>query len=501
MKPRTLLILLTVVVALGAFIWFYERKLPSSEERTENAKKVVALKKEDIQAVTLETASGKVSFERTVSPEAVEQKKDGDKKDQKDAEGEDAQAPSAGDWKLVQPMAARADAFAVDGLLDALTGLQKSRTLEKVDRAATGLDKPRATIRLKTADGETVLRLGAEVPTGGELIAGVDGQDSAAVVSDSILTQVQRDPGSWRDKQLFRAGRDAISRITLTPAAGTATAPISPVVLAQKDGVFRLERPFADRADRDESDDLYADLSGLTAEKFIDDPRSPADLGLQPPQAVVDVAFAKGEPLRIEIGGPVAEAAPAPQAPGQPPEPPPQAMVYARIGTQLFETRTRLAQTALLPPADWRARGLSAFEVYQVESATVQDAAMSLRLTRAGTDWKRGTETISYVPVSDFLFAVTGAKADRLLTAAESQALGADLGKPALTLDLETKGEGGRDAGKETLTLYPAIAAGTPARVNGRDVVLLLPGDKLQEIQGKWAEVKKARPLGEGGKK
>jgi len=100
------------------------------------------------------------------------------------------------------------------------------------------------------------------------------------------------------------------------------------------------------------------------------------------------------------------------------------------------------------------------------------------------------------VPVSDFLFAVTGAKADRLLTAAESQALGADLGKPALTVDLETK-----DAGKETLTLYPAVAAGTPARVNGRDVVLLLPGDKLQEIQEKWAEVKKAKPLGDEGKK
>jgi hypothetical protein len=489
MKPRTLLILLTVVVALGAFIWFYERKLPSSEEQTENAKKVVAIKKEDIQAVTLETSTGKVSFERTVSPAGEKDEKEKSKKEE--VGDNDAQGQPAGEWKLVQPMAARADAFAVEGLLDALTGLQKSRTLEKVDRAATGLDKPRATIRLKTVDGETVLRLGAEVPTGGELIAGVDGRDSAAVVSDSILTQVQRDPGSWRDKQLFRASRDAISRITLT-APGISGGPI---VLAQKDGVFRLERPFADRADRNKSDDLYADLSGLTAEKFIDDPRPPADLGLQPPRAVVDVAFAKGEPLRIEIGGPVAEATPAPP-PGQPAEPPPQAMVYARIGTQLFETRTRLAETALLPPAGWRARGLSAFEVYQVETATVQDAAMSLRLTRAGTDWKRGTETISYVPVSDFLFAVTGAKADRLLTAAESLALGAELAKPALTLDLETK-----DAGKETLTLYPAVAAGTPARVNGRDVVLLLPGDKLQEIQGKWAEVKKAKPVGEEGKK
>jgi hypothetical protein len=482
MKPRTLLILLVAVLGLGAFIWFYERKLPSSEERAENAKKVVVLKKEDVQGVTLETANGKVVLQRTVSPAA-----DQDKKDDKDEEGDqDAQGQPASDWKLVQPMAARADAFAVDGLLDALVGLQKSRTLEKVDRAATGLDKPRATIRLKTPDGETVLRLGAEVPTGGELIAGLDGQSSAYVVADSILTQVDREPGSWRDKQLFRASRAAISRITLTGAPG------GPVVLAQKDDVFHLEKPAPDLADREKTDDLYADLSGLTAEKFVDDKtRTPADLGFQPPRAVVDVAFEKGDPLRIEIGGPAELSASL----GQPGEPAPQPTFYARIGSQVFETRTRLVQTALLPPADWRARGLSAFEVYQVENAMVNDGQASVRLTRAGTDWKRGDQTISYVPVSDFLFAVTGAKADRLLTAAESQALGANLAKPALTVDLETK-----DAGKETVLLYPAVAAGTPAKVSGRDMVLLLPGDKLSEIQGKWAEVKKAKPLTEGKK-
>jgi len=479
MKPRTLLVLLVLVVVLGAFIWFYERKLLSSDERVELAKKVVPVKKEDVQAVTLETANGKVVLQRSAAPDAKDAKKD--KKDKKDGEGtEGPQGQPAAEWKLVQPMAARADAFAVDGLLDALVGLQKSRTLDKVDRAAVGLDKPRATVRLKTAAGETVLRFGAEVPTGSELIAGVD--DKAYVVADSILTQVDKEPGSWRDRQLFRASRDAISRITLTGPPG------GPVVLTQKGGLFQLERPFADRADREKTDDLYADLSGLTAEKFIDDKtRSAADLGLQPPRAVVDVAFANGEPMRVEIGAATA-AAPPPSSPGQPPA---QATVYARIGSQVVEARTRLADTATVPPAGWRARGLSAFEVYQIESATVRDEkGGSFRLTRAGTDWKRGDKLISYVPVSDFFFAVTGAKADRLLTAAESAALGANLAKPALTIDLETK-----DAGKETLTLYPAVAAGTPARAVGRDVVLLLPADKLKDIQGKLAEVRSAKPL------
>jgi Domain of unknown function (DUF4340) len=476
MKPRTLLVLLAVAAVLGAFIWFYERKLPSSDERAELAKKVVPVKKDDIQGVTIETGSGKVALERIEDKDPKDGKDKKDKKDGNDVAGADeAQGQPAGSWMLTQPMQARADAFAVDGLLDALTGLQKSRTLEKVDRAAVGLDKPRATVRLKSAAGETVLRLGAEVPTGGELIASVG--DDVYVVADTILTQVDREAGSWRDRQLFRASRDAITRLTLTGPPG------GPVVLAQKGGAFQLERPLADRADREVTDDLYADLSGLTAEKFIDDKSlTPAAMGLQPPRAVVDVAFGKGEPMRIEIGGPV-DAAAAPSTPGQPP-----AAVYARIGSQVFETRTRLTATAVRPPADWRARGLSALEVYQVESATVRDDKGSLRLTRAGTDWKRGDQTLSYVPVSDFLSAVTGAKADRLLTAAEAAALGT--AKPALTVDLEPK-----EGAKETLTLYPAVAAGTPARVSGRDAVLLLPGDKLQEIQGKLADVKNAKPL------
>ena len=79
MRPRTLLILLVVVLGLGSFIWFYERKLPSTEERSELRKKVLEIKKDDVKAVTIESAkSGTVRLER------VEAKKK-DKKDGKAA--------------------------------------------------------------------------------------------------------------------------------------------------------------------------------------------------------------------------------------------------------------------------------------------------------------------------------------------------------------------------------------------------------------------------------
>jgi hypothetical protein len=480
MRPRTLLILLVLVLGLGAFIWFWEREQPSSEERAEQAKKVLAFEKDEVRKVTLEVPSGKVVFERV-----AQEKDEKDSKDEKDGEeapGEEALGEPESEWKITAPMQARADAFAVDGLLDSLTSLEKTSTIEKADRKAQGLDKPRATVRVETEDGTRVLQIGAAVPTGGALIAALEGEDRSYVVSDSIWTQLDREPGSWRDRQLFRASRDAIARITLTAPGG------QKMVLAQQNGRFQVVSPFADRADKQVTDDLYADLSGLTAEEFVDQPQlAPAAMGLQPPQAVVEVAFQKGEPLRIELGAPAsAEPEPPADPTADPTAPPPASAVYARVGGQLLETRTRLPQTIARPAAEWRARGLSAFEVHEIEAVTVKDSKGQLRLTRAGTDWKRGEETISYMPVSDFLFALTGAQADRLLAPAEAGALG----QPVLTVELDAK-----DAGKETLTLHPARADGAPARVGGRDPVLLLPKDKLQEVLARLGDVRGAKKL------
>ncbi len=256
------------------------------------------------------------------------------------------------------------------------------------------------------------------------------------------------------------------------------------MVFTQQDGRFRLESPIADRADKTKIDDLYADLSGLSAEQFLDapDPDLTA-MGLQPPQRIVEITFQEGDPLRIELG---ATASTAPEPFADPSAPPPPTTVYARVGTQLVETRTRLPQTLAPPPADWRAHALSAFEVYEIDAAVVRDGKGPVHLTRAGTDWKRGEETISYVPVSDFLFALTGAQADRLLTVQEA----GPLGQPVLTVELDAK-----TAGKETLTLYPARADGAPARVSGRDLVLLLPNDKLQEALARWGDVRGAKKV------
>ncbi len=479
MKPRTLLVLLVLVLALGAFIQFYERKLPSTEERTKTGDRILDVAKDDVQAVEIVRNGQTVRLERVkaVAPPP--------------AKADPAVPEPAPEWRLTLPRPARADGTAVEGLVESLTGLARTRTLEKADPKAVGLDHPQATVRLTTAKGERVLSIGAKVPTGSEVIVGVKGERDAYVTSDAILSTLARDPGEWRDRQLLAADREKIDRITLSSPAGT-------TVLARKGDGFEIESPASsisnmagrDRADRDLVEGLLTDLTSLRAQQFLDDPKAtPAALGLAPPRGVIEVVVRGAAPQRIEIGGP-APAAPLTPGTQPPPEGAPAAPdLYARVSGQTVVAQTGLGADVAHAPADWRSRALSRFQVYQVESARIDDAAGTVTVTRAGTDWKRGRDTISYTPVSDLLFAVVGGKASRLLTSDEAKP--ALLGKPLVTVTLKAE----KGGGEETVAIYPLGPSGAPVKTSGRDALLLLPSDKLAEVEKQIAAIRAAAPL------
>lgn len=493
MRPRTLAILFALVLGLGAFIWFYERELPSTEERAVQEKKVFgSLEAKDVLGLTLDRAGTKVRFER-VEPAKAEKEDEDDGEDDVD-EVDDSLDPAAdadedagppAEWRLAEPLAARADGAAVNALLESLLALEKSRTLDAVDRKVSGLDKPEAAIAVKTASGERILELGAVVPPGGSRLAAFRGEKEGYVVSDAILTEVQKAPGDWRDRRIVPGDREKVARVVLR-------APGSTVVLAKKDGVFRLESPLADAARREPVDDLLFNLTGLSAERFVDAPPAAAEMGLAPPQAVVEATVA-GQPLRLEIGKQTGTAPePAPPDPSGAPPAPPETSYYVRVGNQVYEAKVgALLAAAARPAAEWRSLSLSGFEVHEIESATVRTAKGTVDLTRKDTDWKRGDTLIAYMPVSDFFLAVTGGKAERLVTPAEAQAMGA-LAKPTFEVTLKVKKT------QEVLRFYPRLAGPNPlvpVQVSGRDAVLLLPAAAMGEVTQKWEAVEKAEPL------
>jgi hypothetical protein len=177
MQPRTLVWLSFVVAALGAFIYFFERDLPSADERRERAEKVVELESGEIQALTIAHGGEEIRLER--APQAP---------------------PLAGGeqpWRMVRPLETRADADAVRDLLGLLTDLRQQRRLEEFDAIDLGLAEPRARLTVETDTDTTVLLLGDELPATGSLALTVEGRREVYAVSTALADRVLRPVEQW----------------------------------------------------------------------------------------------------------------------------------------------------------------------------------------------------------------------------------------------------------------------------------------------------------------
>lgn len=465
MKPRTVLVLALVVAALAAFLWFVERDLPSSEELAERARKVLPVAADEVQALAVEWDGRAVRLERVPAPGAGGGGDAGD-------DGED-DAPS-GEWRLTEPLRARADRAAVDGLLTALTGLEKVRTLEDADPAELtrlGLDPPRGRVTLVTGQGEwteRTLLVGAEVPASENVLVSLAGGPEVWVTPRSFTARLDKEPGDWRSKEVLAVTRDEIGRVTLRRGPET---PAPAVVLVRgEDDRFRLAEPVADLADGDLVTRLLSDLVTLRARRFLDEPGlAPGDLGLDPPRGVVEAELeGGGEPVRVELGAPLDGE----EADGD------GVAVYARAvageaGAQLFEAVTGLDEAVARPAAEWRSPSWTALGSFEVDRLEVAEPGRpELVLAREGVAWRRGGEEIGYTAASDLLFALTDAEGE------VADGAGGDPGEPVLTVRLvPEEGDG------ETLALYPELDGRHPATSSAREAVVLLPGEAVAGIR------------------
>jgi hypothetical protein len=452
-RPRTLAVLFVLVAGLLAFIWFHERELPSSDERVELARRVLRLEPDEVQGLRLTRGDSAVRLQRVeTGAGAVE-----------DA-GQDGAA--GGVWRLREPLDAVADAAAVDRLVDQLTGLEKERTLEEVDPAELGLAEPRGRVALETTGGPVELLIGSEVPVSTTMIVGVAGREEAYVVGDSLWDELEKPAGDWRSRDLGPGSREAIQRISLGVGAGV-------VSLGRRGESFWVESPYVDKADKDLVSALLGEIVGLRVERFVDDPTAVEPLPAMLPLEVV--LEGREEALRVQLGGPVGEQ---------------EDLRLARVDGQLVEIRTDLATALGRVPEQWRSRAWTALEVYQIDRLVARDATGETLFERDGGDWLRGGAPVAYEPVSELLYALTGIEAESALGGAAPSA------DPVLTLELS----GDAAARQETLSLYAAGEYGaSPARVDGREVTLLLGEGAVADLELKLAEARSAEaPSAEG---
>lgn len=249
---------------------------------------------------------------------------------------------SGANWRLVEPVAAPAQAFEVDSLVRAIANLESTNTV--APDPSMGLEKPRYTIDLATSGGKShAIGVGEKAAVGDSLYVALKGDASKAhVVPAELLAQLTKPASTYRDPKLVDMSAQQVTTLTINKPDGK-------IVLARSGNEWKVTEPSPMPAEKTEVDEILSALTGLRAAEFVsEDPKQAAQYQLEPPRysAVLSAAPA---PLPVGVAAPPATpdtgATAASTAPASQP-----AAVTVRFGR--FEDVTKqnvLAMTSQAP--------------------------------------------------------------------------------------------------------------------------------------------------------
>jgi hypothetical protein len=202
----------------------------------------------------------------------------------------------SGEWHLVEPVKARADFNAVEGLVGRLAGMEMKsiQPASAVDAKKTGLDKPIVTARVMAGSSQAVLTIGAEAAEGAYYARDASRPD-LLTVDPAPLDDFKKDAGEFRQKDLFDARSFNSSRLEI--ARGGQTVVFEKVKSKDKDGKdeekWRQTSPQARDVDQPKVEALLNAITGSRAASFV-----PANAKPQAGTPEMTIAIAYDDPQK-----------------------------------------------------------------------------------------------------------------------------------------------------------------------------------------------------------
>jgi len=257
MSPKKLIALSAAVVVLFAFILLFERKMPTTEERSRKGDLYWDLPQDRVQRVEIVRGPETLEFQR---------------------------AGEVG-WRMLRPEKFPADTFAVGNLVSELAAMKRAAGDEPADAKPSdyGLDKPAAKATIawnESADSKTlktrVVEFGAAVPGTDVVAARVEGSPKILFVPSSVLESLKKGADDFESREVFGSAASDASRLEVLRGRGK-------LAFVKKDGAWWLAEPMSDYADAAEVDRFTGALAGLRTREFLHGPQDLAALGLDPP--------------------------------------------------------------------------------------------------------------------------------------------------------------------------------------------------------------------------
>lgn len=439
MRPFRLILLALVVVGLGAFIYFYERHQPTTDELKEREEKVFATLDRDA-VVAIEVVNDKGRFELT---------KDGD------------------DWKLTAPLEDRANRGAISSLLSTLTSLKAERTLDSsdLDLAEYGLKEPKLAVTLTDNSGAArTLKLGDALPLGSTRAALTGDGGTVYLVSKYVADDLDKDLSGWRSTDLTDVLSTDVASLTLRVDDRR-------VAVARSAGTWTLTEPIADLANPQRPQDLLGDLNAAQIKEFVDAPGDLADFGLAAPRVEVTIVRSDDKaPVQLAFGNErtVGDAI----------------QVACRRGERVFWVEgSAIANAGEVTPSDWRLGSLVKLDTWAVEGLHLVAGAVEVDLARDDGTWKADDVEVDNDVVSRRLRSL----ADLQVTAFD---LAVPRGEPTATVRLTLSEERTVEA-----SFYSGNAEGSMvAVVAGRPGAMAVDAARAREVIDDPAALMRPKP-------
>jgi hypothetical protein len=179
---------LLLLVCVGAF--WYASSQNFFREKQVLPQTLITVKKEDVQAVSVQSADNQVELQR---------KDNG--------------------WSMTKPSALPLSSSLIESWIDSLGLVTQNKVVEEnaADLAKYGLDKPAQVYKVTMKDGSTrLIQVGEPLPIQGYFYTKVEGSNAVYQVSEQTLTALNKAPIDFMDASPVKLDEDQVQSVKVT---------------------------------------------------------------------------------------------------------------------------------------------------------------------------------------------------------------------------------------------------------------------------------------------
>src|SRR5437667_3290727 len=244
MNWRTTLILFVLVLAVFAYLRFFEMKRPSTGEARRQAQNVVNFDRSKVDGIIIQNGDEKIEIRR---------------RDNK--------------WRLETPIKDQADGALVENLLSDLETWQKEGTIPAKDIDADksklteyGLNNPKLKLKLLGRDKPPEILFGKDAALEAKMYVRFQNSKETFLATQSVKKDIDKKPEEFRDRKLTDVTAARVRRLTLKTSAGE-------MELEKKGEHWDILKPLRARADDGKVSDLISQITSARIQQFIADDR------------------------------------------------------------------------------------------------------------------------------------------------------------------------------------------------------------------------------------